>query len=200
MRLKKKDLRKFEKEISESFLDKKIGVPIHLSGGNEERLIDVFKLINKNDWVFSTHRNHYHVLLKGMPQEKLNQIILDGESMHIYDNSLKIFTSSIVCGSIPIALGVAMGIKRKGLNNKVWMFVGDMAAEMGVFHECTKYAKRHDLPIVFIVEDNGLSTDTPTQEAWGESKNKGIIIRYKYSREWNHVGPGKDGENIWVTF
>lgn len=193
--MEERELIEFEKEIADLFLDKKIRVPIHLSGGNEKKLIKIFKKINKNDWVFSTHRNHYHALLKGFNREKLKDIILRGESMHIYNKDLKFFTSSIVCGCIPIALGVAMGIKRDDKDNHVWVFIGDMAAEMGVYHEASKYAKRNELPITFIIEDNGLSTDTPTQEAWGLKKGKKNTLRYKYERIYPHVGCGK-----WVTF
>lgn len=199
--IKKEELIQFEKEISELFLDKKIKVPIHLSGGNEEQLIKIFKHIKKEDWLFSTHRNHYHALLKGFDVEELKRLILSGESMHIYSKELNFFTSSIVGGILPIAVGLAYSIKLKGEGNHVWAFVGDMSAETGIFHECTKYAERNNLPIAFIVEDNGVSVNSPTQIVWGDGEYNGkSIMRYKYEREWNHVGPGKNGENVWVTF
>ncbi len=89
-----------------------------------------------------------------------------------------------------------MGIKRKGSRNKVWVFVGDMAAETGAFHECTKYSKRHNLPIIFIIEDNGFSTNTPTQDVWGRwNDNQSNVVRYNYERIFPHVGVGK-----WITF
>ena len=77
----------------------------------------------------------------------------------------------------------------------MWVFVGDMAAETGAFHECTKYAARHDLPITFVIEDNELSTNTPTQVVWGQHRSKRNIIRYKYKRRVPHVGIGQ-----WVSF
>ena len=193
--LTKEDLIEFEKDISDLFLDKKIKVPIHLSGGNENHLLQIFKLIHDDDWVLSTHRNHYHALLKGIPKEELRKIILDGESMHIYDKKRRFLTSAIVGGVLPIGLGIAMGIKRREEENRVFVFVGDMAAETGIFHECSKYARRHALPITFIIEDNGYSTDAPTQESWGLSPSVGYIIKYKYDRMWPHVGVGE-----WITF
>ena len=190
-----KELIEFEDEVSELFLNKKIRGPIHLSGEGERALIRIFKYIKKDDWVFSTHRSHYHALLKGIPQEKILEKILDGKSMHIFNKEHKFFSSAIVGGCLPIALGTAMAIKWKQLNDRVWVFVGDMAAEMGIFHECTKYADRNNLPIIFVVEDNGLSTDTPTQESWGISRKTLKIMRYKYNRKWPHTGVGK-----WVSF
>ena len=193
--MNKQELIQFGEEIKELFLDAKIRAPIHLSGGSEEPLIEIFKQVRKTDWVFSTHRNHYHALLKGIDREWLRNEILAGRSMHINNREHNFLTSSIVGGCLPIALGVAMAIKRKRSNRHVWVFVGDMAAETGVFHECTKYAARHNLPMTFVVEDNGLSTDTPTQRVWGKGKGAPSIIRYEYKRVFPHINVGQ-----WVTF
>jgi len=191
----REDLIEFEEEIKELFLNKKIGAPVHLAVGSEDPLVDIFKKIKKDDWVFSTHRSHYHALLKGIDREWLKKEILEKRSIHIYNKEHKFFTSAIMGGILPIAVGAAMALKRKKVKNKVWAFVGDMTAEMGIFHECTKYAARHNLPIVFIVEDNGLSVNTPTQEVWGKSKSKPEIMRYKYKRKYPHQGCG-----VWVVF
>jgi len=191
----KEDLVSFEEEIKQLFLEKKIRAPVHLSFGSEEHLIRVFENVGKDDWVFSTHRNHYHALLKGLGREWLKNEILHKRSMHIYSKEHKFFTSAIVGGVLPIAVGVAMALKRKKSRNKVWVFVGDMASEMGVFHECVKYASRQDLPIVFVVEDNGLSADAPTQKVWGLGESKSKVIRFGYVRQCDHVGVGQ-----WVTF
>jgi len=197
MKINKEDLLRFEKEISEEFLSKKIKVPIHLSGGNEDVLIEIFKHIKEDDWVFSTHRNHYHALLKGFTEKELKDYILCGdcESMHIYSRKYKFFSSSIVGGILPIAVGVAMAIKMSEKKGRVFVFIGDMAAEMGIYHECSKYAARNQLPIIFVIEDNAISVESPTQKVWGESKSKPNIIRYSYKRIWPHTGVGK-----WVTF
>lgn len=193
--LTKEELLKFEEEIKDLFLDKKILAPVHLSGGNEDQLIKIFKDVKKQDWVFSTHRSHYHALLKGVDKEWLKSEILEKRSIHIHNKECNFFSSAIMAGVIPIAVGTALGIKRQKKKNKVWVFFGDMSAEMGIAHECMKYAGGFDLPIVFVVEDNGLSVDTPTKKVWGESRKKAKIIRYKYEREYPHQGCG-----IWVTF
>lgn len=193
--LSKEDLIKFEEELKQLFLDKKIRSPVHLSVGSEGPLIKIFKNIKKGDWVFSTHRSHYHALLKGIDREWLKNEILENRSIHINNKEHKFLTSAIMGGILPIAVGVAMALKRKKSENKVWTFVGDMTAEMGMFYECTKYAARHDLPLVFVVEDNGLSVNTPTQEVWGKCKSKPKIVRYTYNRIYPHQGCGE-----WVVF
>ena len=71
-----------------------------------------------------------------------------------------------------------------------------MTFETGVFHECYKYSKNFDLPIKFIVEDNNLSTNTPTRYAWNKkSKMFKDIKYYKYKRKFPHHGTGN-----WILF
>jgi len=190
--ISRQELIGFEEEIKNIFLEGKIRAPVHLSRGNETPLIRIFKSIKREDWVFSTHRSHYHALLKGIDPEWVRNEILAGRSMHFNNKEHNFFSSAIVGGCLPIALGVAMGIKRKRTKRHVWVFVGDMAAESGVFHECTKYAARHKLPMTFVVEDNRLSTNTPTQLTWGKEKLSGdaIDIHNPYDPFWGGIGLG----------
>jgi len=187
------DLIDFETEIKELYSNGQIKSPIHLSKGNEVPLIKIFEEVKEKDWIFSTHRNHYHALLKSKNKEWLKNEILENKSMHINSKEYKIFTSAIVGGILPIALGTALAIKIKKSEEHVWCFVGDMAAEMGIFHECTKYAGGYNLPITFVVEDNGVGCYTPTKEVW--KKGEVDIREYKYKREYPHHGIGK-----WVDF
>lgn len=184
------DLIEFEKEVVRRFEAKEIAGPVHLSGGREGLLIRLFKDIKPTDWVFSTYRNHYHALLHGIPPEKVMEQIVAGKSMNLSFPEHRFMTSAIVGGCLPIAVGVAAGIKRSDGENKVWCFIGDMAANGGAFHEAHQYAMGHNLPITFIVEDNGMSCDSPTKECWG----KGYEVKYytyKYERTYPHVGTGK---------
>ena len=196
MSTKKKDLIDFEKKIKSLYEKGKIRAPIHLSGGNEQQLINIFKNINRQDWVISNWRSHYHALLHGIPEKKIIKEIIRGKSMSLNFKEHKFIASSIVGGGIPIGLGIALSIKKKKLKNKVFIFVGDMTYETGVFYECYKYAKNFRLPIKFIVEDNGLSTNTPTKKAWRIiSKKPKDIIYYKYKRIYPHHGTGE-----WILF
>lgn len=192
----KESLINFEEEVREIYEAGKIHAPVHFCRGNEEQLIKIFKNVKKDDWVFSTHRSHYHALLKGVGKEWLKNEILNSRSIHINNAQHKIFTSAIVGGILPIAIGTAMGIKLKNEEQRVWVFVGDMCAEMGAFHEAVKYSQRHNLPITFVIEDNELGVNTPTQKVWGEEDfGSTQILRYKYERVYPHHGSGK-----WVTF
>ncbi len=192
----KKKLINFELVVKKVYEQGKIKAPIHLSGGNEEHLIKIFKKIKKNDWVISNWRSHYHALLHGIPEKKVLREILKGKSMSLNFKEHKFIASSIVGGGIPIGLGIGLAIKRKKQKNKVFIFVGDMTFETGIFYECYKYAKNHNLPVKFIIEDNGLSTNTPTKKTWKIiSKKPKDIIYYKYKRQFPHHGTGS-----WVLF
>ncbi len=190
------DLRAFSEEIKDRFSRAEIHGPIHLSGNNEEELIEIFKNINRDDWVFSTHRSHYHALLHGIDKEWLLDEICAGRSITIENIKHRFITSAIVSGILPIALGTALAIKKKNIDRHVWAFVGDMSAMSGIFHEVCQYATGHQLPLSLIVEDNGFSTNTPTQVVWGDQNNKTIdVYKYLYERIYPHQGCGK-----WVEF
>ena len=193
----KNDLIGFEDLIVSHWEGGKIRGPVHLSNGNEEQLIEIFKRIKTTDWVFSTWRSHYHALLKGLYPEWLEKQILDGKSITICNSDKKFYSSAIVGGTLSIALGVAMSIKKDGKDDKVWIFVGDMSFESGLFYETYKYARNYNLPLYFIVEDNGVSTYTPTEDTWNGIKREvpQDVIWYEYKSKFPHYGTGK-----WVAF
>ena len=188
----KEQLIAFERDVADRFEHGLICGPVHLSSGNEEKLIELFQSIRKTDYVFSTWRSHYHALLHGVPADKVMGQITMGRSMNLIFPEHNFYTSAIVGGILPIAVGVAYGIQGKG--GHVWCFVGDMTAKTGIFHECRVYAGRNDLPITFVVEDNKLSCNTPTETVWGGKYNH-KVVRYDYERTGPHCGIGK-----WVTF
>ena len=187
----------FEDDIIKHWENGEITGPIHLSNGNEKQLIKIFEKVGVDDWVFSTWRSHYHALLHGVEPSVLKQKILDGKSITIVDKNSKFYSSAIVTGTLPIALGVAKSIKYNGGNDKVWVFLGDMAFESGIFYEVHKYARNYDLPLHFVVEDNGVSTNTPTLDTWSGIQREipEDVIYYKYESKYPHYGTGK-----WVVF
>lgn len=199
----KQDLINFELEIAECFNKAMIKAPIHLYDGNEEQMIEIFKEVKEQDWIFCSWRSHYQCLLKGVPKDELKNAILEGRSITLCFKEQNVFSSAIVTGQIPLALGTALDIKRKNTDQTVWVFVGDMTAESGLMHEAIKYAVNHDLPIQFVIEDNGKSVCTDTRATWGyetDGKTEAQIYSerfpkkvkyYKYDlSKWPHAGSG----------
>jgi TPP-dependent pyruvate/acetoin dehydrogenase alpha subunit len=192
----KEGLIEFENLIVKHWEDAKIKGPVHLSNGNEEQLIEIFKRIKKSDWVFSTWRSHYHALLKGISPIWIEEEILKGKSITLCSEPDRFYSSAIVGGTLPIALGIAAAIKKDGGDDKVWVFVGDMSFESGIFYEVHKYARNFDLPLYFVVEDNGVSTYTPTEETWKIKREiPSDVIHYNYESKFPHYGTGK-----WIAF
>jgi pyruvate dehydrogenase E1 component alpha subunit len=188
-------LRAFEATVRDAIEGGRVRGPCHLSGGNEQQLIDIFRNVKHGDYVFGTYRAHYHALLHGLPEQYVMHEILAGRSMSLHSAEHRFFTSAIVGGCLPIALGVAAAIKRRGGTEHVWSFCGDMAASVGTFHDCINYSAGHDLPINFVVEDNGMSTYTPTRETWGNRDSfylEDRKIHYYYMQTEPHIGAKVD--------
>ena len=79
MKLNKKELDiknkliNFEILIKTLYEEGRIKAPIHLSGNNEDQLIQIFRKIKLTDWVVSNWRSHYHALLHGIPEDWLKK-------------------------------------------------------------------------------------------------------------------------------
>jgi len=194
--LTEKDLIDFESEIADLFNAAKIRAPVHLYSGNEKEMINVFQHVRTEDWLFCTWRSHYQCLLKGVPADLLKREILTGHSISLCFPEFRIVSSAIVGGVLPIAVGTALSIKRRKGAERVHCFLGDMTSETGIAHECIKYARNFDLPIRFIIEDNGLSVCTDTRKAWNqnvlsfEKADDPMIVYYKYETRFPHAGAG----------
>jgi TPP-dependent pyruvate/acetoin dehydrogenase alpha subunit len=190
--MNKAELIAFEDEIRELFNAGKIAAPIHLASGNEDQLIEIFQRIKSEDWVFGTWRSHYHCLLKGVPPEELKAKIVAGRSIGLCFPEHRILCSALVGGNAPLAVGMAMAIKRRGGSEHVWCFVGDMGATTGIFQECAEYSTAHKLPIKFVVENNRMSVQTNTEKVWGRPYYEiPDIDEYQYDMNIPHVGTGK---------
>jgi deoxyxylulose-5-phosphate synthase len=189
--MNKQDLIDFENKIAQHYRDNKLPFIFHLSGGNEDELIEIFKEIKPGDYVFSNHRGHYHALLHGIPPDVLEEHILNGRSMFIYDRERNYFTTAIIGGAPAIAAGVALALKKKGSTQRVWCFVGDGNEDTGHLFEAARYVEGFDLPCTFIIESNGISVNTSNQERWGSAHNLKwdfkCIKKYFYTRTQPHI-------------
>lgn len=188
-------LKNFETRIANTFNEGKIKAPVHLYDGNEEQMIEAFSPVKPQDWICCSWRSHFQCLLKGVSESELEEAILSGRSITLCFLKHRILSSAIVGGIIPIATGIAMGIKLNNGKETVHCFVGEMTAETGIFHEARKYALGHNLPIRWIIEDNTKSVCTDTKKTWGGSltdwKNSDDVFYYQYDSKYPHAGAGQ---------
>jgi pyruvate dehydrogenase E1 component alpha subunit len=196
----KEDIVSFEQEIAAIFATGAIRAPVHLRAGREDQLIQIFRerQIGTDDYVFGYWDSHELALLKGVPREALKQAILDGKSISLCFPEYKLLCSGIVGSLMAVAAGVGWSLKHHGKKGRVFLFCGEMSSETGIFHEAVKYAVNFDLPVTFIVCDNGVSVMTDTRLRWGSQepwfKNTRFedkIIYFKYTNGYPHSGLGR---------
>lgn len=180
-----------ENEIKTLWEGGKLPWLTHLMGGNEEWLTRYFtKHYAEDDWVFCSHRCHFHYTLSG--HTDLVEQVKKGKSMFLYGP--RFVCSAIVAGVCSMACGRALGMKLTGDEGHVHCFVGDGATDEGSFWEALRFAEGRNLPITFIVEDNGGQCGVSYQERWGESSLEDELSRYrkvryyKYTPKYPHAG------------
>jgi acetoin:2,6-dichlorophenolindophenol oxidoreductase subunit alpha len=145
--------------------------PVHLSVGQEAISAAVCEVLEKKDYVFSTHRNHGHYLAKGGNLKNLIAEIFcretgcsrgRGGSMHVVDKEVGFMGSSaIVGGSLPIAVGAALSSQYLKSKRISVVFFGDGATDEGIFYECINMAVLYKLPVLFVCENNDFATHLP---------------------------------------
>lgn len=138
--------------------------PIHLSIGQEASAVGVIQHLSNDDKVFSTHRCHAHYLAKGGSIEKMLGELLGreggslggrGGSMHLKDSDVNFVMSVPIVGSVmPVATGAALANKLDNNHHVVVVFIGDGSLEEGVWHETANFSVLHEIPVLFVCENN----------------------------------------------
>jgi len=203
--LTKRQLIDIEKTLAAKYDDGQYPYLTHLSGGNEDELIKLFtESFTKGDYVFSTHRSHYHYLLAGGSVKRLERFVDAGKSMFIFDRKLNFYSSSILAGTPGIAAGVAWALKKKGSDRHVWCFIGDGASDEGHLYEACRYVDGFELPCTFVIEDNNRSVTSTRIERWNikhwaseYARQFHCVLHYDYTPIYPHAGSGSGG---WLKF
>ncbi len=163
-------IRRFEERSLRAYQAKKIGGFLHLYIGQEAVAVGCCSLMGKNDHVITAYRDHGHAIAVGM---ELNPLMAElygkvtgcskgkGGSMHFFDPARNYWGGhGIVGGQVPLGAGLAYGLKFKGLKGACMTFMGDGAVNQGAVHESYNLAALWDLPVIFVIENNGYSMGT----------------------------------------
>jgi pyruvate dehydrogenase E1 component alpha subunit len=163
-------IRRFEERSLRAYQAKKIGGFLHLYIGQEAVAVGCCSLMGPNDHVITAYRDHGHALAVGMEMNPLMAELYGkatgcskgkGGSMHYFDPSRNFWGGhGIVGGQIPLGVGLAYGVKYKGLKGAAMAFMGDGAVNQGAVHEAYNLAALWKLPVVFVIENNGYSMGT----------------------------------------
>ncbi|HNU11614.1 MAG TPA: thiamine pyrophosphate-dependent dehydrogenase E1 component subunit alpha [Rubrivivax sp.] len=144
--------------------------PLHLSTGQEAVAAGVCAHLRREDYLTSTHRGHGHTLAKGADPARMMAELFGkasgfnggkGGSMHIADFSVGMLgANGVVAAGLPIAVGAAHALKLQGRDAITACFFGDGAINRGPFLEALNWARVHELPVLFVCEDNRWSATT----------------------------------------
>lgn len=144
--------------------------PTHLCLGQEGVPDALSRLLQPEDWLFASHRNHGLYLAKGGDEDVLWDEIMGMESgvnkgfsgsQEFSDANRNFHASAIVGGLIGVATGTALALQLNNSEAIVVCCFGDAAAEQGVLWESLNFSALKRLPIVYICENNGMSVDAP---------------------------------------
>ncbi len=197
-------IRKTEEKIAELISKGEIICPCHLYIGEEAVAAGVCAALNKNDYVFSTHRSHGHYIAKGGSIETLMAELYGratgcskgrGGSMHLASPDYGLpGSSAIVAGTIPLAVGAALAFSIQKKNFVSVAFFGDGATNEGAFYESLNFASLKKLPVIFVCENNLYSTHMPISSCLADT------IIYKKAEAFNMPGIRVDGTNALNIF
>jgi TPP-dependent pyruvate/acetoin dehydrogenase alpha subunit len=177
-------IRRVEEEVARVYPTDKIKSPVHLSIGQEALAVGVCEALEPRDIVFGTYRGHAAYLakggdLRGMIAELYGKATgcAGGKagSMHLLDPEHGVMGMSAVVGTtIPHAAGYAYAQKLRQSGAITVCFLGDGATEEGVFYETLNFAALQELPLLFVIENNGFAIHSPQ---WTRQKNTHIAER-----------------------
>ncbi len=163
-------IRRFEERSLRAYQAKKIGGFLHLYIGQEAVAVGCCSLMGKDDHVITAYRDHGHAIAVGMDTKELMAELYGkatgcskgkGGSMHFFDPSRNYWGGhGIVGGQIPLGTGLAYALKYRGVKGAVMAFMGDGAVNQGAVHEAYNLAALWQLPVVFVIENNGYSMGT----------------------------------------
>jgi pyruvate dehydrogenase E1 component alpha subunit len=186
-----------------SLAQAKVRGPLHLSTGQEAVAAGVCANLGRADYITSTHRGHGHTLAKGASMERTMCELFGratgfnggkGGSMHIADFSVGMLgANGVVAAGIPIAVGAAHAIKIGNEKRIVACFFGDGAVNRGPFLEGLNWAKVHELPLLFVCEDNRWSATTSTEAM---TAGEGALAR---ARAIGVPGVEVDGNDVFAV-
>ena len=163
-------IRRFEERSLRAYNQGNIGGFLHLYIGQEAVATGIVSLMGENDHIITAYRDHGHALAVGM---SMNECMAEmygkhtgcskgkGGSMHFFAPDKNYWGGhGIVAGQTPLGAGLAFALKYKGLKGCALAFLGDGAVNQGSFMETLNLASLWDLPVVFVIENNGYSMGT----------------------------------------
>jgi len=172
-------IRRFEERCVELYSATKIRGFLHLYIGEEAIAVGVMQSLTPEDAIVSTYRDHGHALARGISARSIMAEMFGkvegcsrgrGGSMHLFDAAARFYGgNAIVGGGIPLAVGMALADKMRGIDRVTACFFGEGAIAEGEFHESMNLAALWDLPVLFCCENNLYAMGTALKRSESET-------------------------------
>jgi pyruvate dehydrogenase E1 component subunit alpha len=157
-------IRRFEDKCVELYTQEKIRGFLHVYDGEEAIAVGVIPVLEKQDRIVATYREHAHALVRGIPMTTVMAEMYGkqegcsrgrGGSMHLFDRTTNFHGgNAIVGGGLPLAVGLALADHMQDNNLVIACFFGEGAVAEGEFHESLNLAALWGLPVLFVCENN----------------------------------------------
>ena len=193
-------IRVFETESERQYKAAKIGGYCHLSSGQEAATVGVVHTMEAEDVLVTGYRCHGFALARGVSPEAVMAELFGradgcahgrGGSMHLLDVDRGFYGGwGIVGGQLPVATGLALALVRRGKEQAVVCELGDGAVNMGAWHESLNLAALWNLPVVFLVVNNGYGMGTSVARASAEPD------LYRRASAFRMHGERVDGDDL----
>ena len=172
-------IREFEETCHQLYEEKRItGVYLHLYSGHEASGVGSMAALRPTDHVITAYRDHGIALILGMDPNAVMAEMMGkksgssggkGGSMHLASKDHNFWGGyAIVGGHLPLAAGIAMEARYHGKADVTMTYVGDGATNNGYFHESLNMSAIWDLPVIWIIENNGYAMGTEVDRASGQ--------------------------------
>jgi len=174
--------RHYEERLQEEYLEGKqpafdisagpIPGELHLAAGQEAAAVGVCQHLRDDDTVTAPHRPHHVAIAKGVDLKRMTAEIFGRESglcrgkgghMHLFDPDVNFACSGIIAEGCPPAAGAGLAAQKRNSDSVAVAYLGEGAIDQGGFFESLNFAAVHDLPVVFVIEDNDWAISMPKE-------------------------------------
>ena len=187
-------VRRFEERAARAYTEALVGGYCHLNLGEEAAVVGLMAALRPADYLFTNYREHGYAIMRGIdPKQVMAELYgrVDGVSkgwggsMHMFDVTHRLLGGyGIVGGQLPLATGAALAIDYRGGDEVVMCTMGDGTTAIGAFHESLNIAALWNLPVVFVVINNGLGMGTTVTRSSAEPElyKRGAAYRMESAR------------------
>src|SRR5919197_2110572 len=168
-------IRAFDERLSTLVKQGKVRSGVYTGIGQEAIIVGTCFGLRKEDYVCPLHRDLGAFLMKGVePRAMMSQMFAKetglskgrDSALHSGVNELGIFGNTSMLGAnLPVAAGLAFTFKMEKSDNVVIAYFGQGASNVGDFHEALNFAGVHQLPVVFVCENNQYAYSVPLEKS-----------------------------------